>query len=221
MLSPLQSNHQDPSWSTCCQVHRAFLSHAFFHSRQQSHSTLVPTEQGETIILTDHGKNSTQINWIRSDYLTNHNKANENCPFHMHTQGLQPTQSIYFPKIVAWQELIQINSISVITLGQLATIVIPFLYVGKLRCFTFFFLSRGYAGELCKACLSKSKFCLSFQLANKINSNLTCTIKQSNPMNTVLQDNTPRVIYIRKWQARLEYVVSTCTFALKLGRPFL
>jgi hypothetical protein len=92
---------------------------------------------------------------------------------------------------------------------------------GETEVFHFFFLSRGYAGELCKACLSKSKFCLSFQLANKINSNLTCTIKQSNPMNTVLQDNTPRVIYIRKWQARLEYVLSTCTFALKLGRPFL
>lgn len=58
---------------------------------------------------------------------------------------------------------------------------------GETEVFHIFFLSRGYAADQRKACLSKSKFCLSFQLANKINSNLTCTIKQSNPMNTILQ----------------------------------
>lgn len=114
MLLPLQLNHRDPNWSTICQVHRAFLSHAFFHTRQLSHSTLVPTEKGETTVLPDHGENSKHNNWSKSYYLTSHSKAHENCHFPMHTQGLQPTQSIHPPKIVFQQELIQINMISVI-----------------------------------------------------------------------------------------------------------
>jgi len=61
----------------------------------------------------------------------------------MHTQGqgLQPTQSIYFPKIVAWQELIQINSISVITLGGYHSYSLSLR--GETEVFHFFFSFPG------------------------------------------------------------------------------